>query len=434
MIFESTDICVTAEHGTATLWLDFPGEPANALDLDRLRSLDAAIAAVEASPFIRVLVVRSAKPAGFCAGLHPRAILSLTTQADRGAFAWVGQQVFQRLANLRATTVAFIDGPCLGAGLELALACDHRLCLCRPATHLGFPDAPAGIVPGFGGSIRLRAKVGRRAAHELITSGATISGREARAIGLVDHAFCERRGKIELRTFLDAIERRGPRCKGSPDCEGFAEERRHFAASLGAASARAAARRHLVRLRPPRLSPAPINPIPPFPAVVGLVGEDRFHSDLGATAAMHGHRIVVLGSGARVFAGIAAAQARGFLTPLEADQARNRVTVSASCGPFAEAGVVFAAPAALIEELADVVSSTCLLVLCGGNAPEDFPSPRRVIGIRPSGEAVSIDRFAETDSDTVASLAAWLKQMAPAFTPNIREASAPAATRELAAA
>jgi enoyl-CoA hydratase/carnithine racemase len=111
MIFESTDIRVTAEHGTATLWLDFPGEPVNALDLDRLRSIDAAIAAVEASPFIDVLVVRSAKPAGFCAGIHPRAILSLTSAADRAAFAWVGQQVLQRLANVRAASVAFIVGP-----------------------------------------------------------------------------------------------------------------------------------------------------------------------------------------------------------------------------------------------------------------------------------------------------------------------------------
>jgi enoyl-CoA hydratase/carnithine racemase len=434
MIFESTDIRVTAEHGTATLWLDFPGEPVNALDLDRLRSIDAAIAAVEASPFIQVLVVRSAKPAGFCAGLHPRAVLSLANQADRAAFAWVGQQVFQRLANLRAATIAFIDGPCLGAGLELALACDHRLCLCRPTTHLGFPDAPAGIVPGFGGSVRLRARIGRRAAHELLTSEMTLSGREARAIGLVDHAFCERRGKIELRTFLDVIERRGPRSKRSPECEGFAEERRHFAASLAAVSARAAARRHLARLQPPRLFPAAINPVPPFPAAVGLVGDNPFASDLAATAAMHGHRVAVLGSGARVFAAIAAAQARGFLTPLEAEQARGRVMQTNSTEALAEAGVVFAAPAESIDELADVLNSTCLLVLCGGDAPDDFPSPRRVIGMQTSGNQVSIDRFAETDSDAVAALAVWLNQMAPAFILSIREASVPAATRELAAA
>jgi hypothetical protein len=261
----------------------------------------------------------------------------------------------------------------------------------------------------------------------------TLSGREARAIGLVDHAFCERRGKIELRSFLDILERRDPPGKRSPECEGFAEERRHFAASLGNSSARAAARRHLARLRPPRVFPPPINPVPRFPAVIGLVGSSPFASDLGATATMHGHRVVILGSGARVFAAIAAAQARGFLTPLEADQARNRVMFTNSIEAMTEAGVVFAAPGENIEELADVVSSTCLLVLCG-EAPEDFPSSRRVVGIQSSVNEVSIDRFAETDSDAVAALAAWLNQMAPGAAVSIREAGVPAATRELAAA
>ena len=434
MIFESTHVRVTVEHNTATLWLDFPGEPVNALDLNRLGAIDAAIAAVEASPFIDVLVVRSAKPAGFGVGLHPQAVLSLENEADRAAFSWVGQQVFQRVASLRADTIAFIDGPCLGAGLELALACDYRLCLCRPTTHLGFPDAPAGIVAGFGGTVRLRAKIGGRAAREFLASGATLSGREACAIGLVDHAFCERRGKIELRTFLDAIERRGSRVRQSPELAGFAEERRRFAHLIGVPSARTAARRHLARLRPPRLSPGPVNPIPPFPAVVGLLGDDAFASNLCARAAMHGHRVVLAGSGAGVSAAIDAAQSRGFLTPLEAEQARNRVAVADSAESFAEAGVVFVAPGESVEPLADVVSPTGLLVLCGDFSPDDFPSPRRVIGIQSSGNSVSIDRFAETDSDTVASLAAWLRQMAPAFTLSIREAVVPGATRELVAA
>ena len=68
MLFESAHVRVTAEHGTATLWLAFPGEPVNALDLARLRDLDAALAVVGTNPFVRILVVRSAKPAGFCAG------------------------------------------------------------------------------------------------------------------------------------------------------------------------------------------------------------------------------------------------------------------------------------------------------------------------------------------------------------------------------
>src|SRR5438105_2753612 len=118
MLFESAHIQIAAERGTATLWLGFPGEPVNALDLARLRELDATFAAVEANPFVRILVIRSAKPAGFCAGVHPAALASLATEADRAAFAWYGQQVLGRLARLPFTTLAFIDGPCLSAGLE----------------------------------------------------------------------------------------------------------------------------------------------------------------------------------------------------------------------------------------------------------------------------------------------------------------------------
>ena len=133
--------------------------------------------------------------------------------------------VFARLAALPTTTVAFIDGPCLGAGLELALACDHRLCLAKLTTHLGFPDR---VPPCFGGTSRLEARLGRSRAKRFLDSGRTLSGREAQTLGLVDLAFCERRAKIELRTFLDELER-APRVKLSRELVGLAEERRVFA-------------------------------------------------------------------------------------------------------------------------------------------------------------------------------------------------------------
>ena len=87
MLFESPYVRVAAEYGTATLWLGLPGDPPNALDLARLRDIDAALAAVEQTPFLDILVVRSANPAGFCAGLRAEALASLPTPADRAAFA-----------------------------------------------------------------------------------------------------------------------------------------------------------------------------------------------------------------------------------------------------------------------------------------------------------------------------------------------------------
>jgi enoyl-CoA hydratase/carnithine racemase len=417
MLFRSDHVRVSAEFGTATLWLDFPGEPVNALDLARLRELDAALAAVEANPSVNILVVRSAKPAGCCAGIHPEALASLTTAADRAAFAWVGQQVFTRLATLSAVTVAFLDGPCLGAGLELALACDHRLVLCRPTTHLGFPAAPHGIPPCFGGTVRLRKQLGRRAADQLLASGRTLSGREARALGLVDHAFCERRGKIELRTFLDALERRGPRPKPGLELVGFADERRALARALDAA----AVARQLEALRPLRVFPEPANPVPPFPAVVGLLGEDDDASRLAAEAALRGSEVVASGSAAGVLAGIAVALARGFVTPLEAEQTRGRVTVSQSLAGFDRAGLVLAAEGERLDELAEVVRPRCVVAVRGASPPVGFPHPRRVIGLNLDVGAVLL-RGPGTDSDTVAAVAVWLTPFG--FTPRVENATA----------
>lgn len=220
MLFESAHLRITAEYGVATLWLAFPGAPVNALDYARLSELDAALASIEGNPFVNALVVRSAKPAGFCAGLHP----SVAQIEDRAAFARHGQRVFARLSSLSFATVAFVEGECLGAGFELALACDYRLCLASPDAPIGFPG---GIVC-FGGSQRVRSKLGRKC-EAWIASGRTLSAREARDVGLVDRAFCARRAKIELRTFLDELER-NPRVpvRRSSDA-GLAEERRAFA-------------------------------------------------------------------------------------------------------------------------------------------------------------------------------------------------------------
>src|SRR4051794_25719058 len=104
MLFESAHIRVTAEYGVGTLWLAFPADPVNALDAIRLRELDSALTAIETNPFLNTLVVRSAKPAGFCAGLHA----DVAEVTDRAAFASLGQRVFARLSALPFTTVAFI--------------------------------------------------------------------------------------------------------------------------------------------------------------------------------------------------------------------------------------------------------------------------------------------------------------------------------------
>jgi enoyl-CoA hydratase len=390
MVFESSHLRVTAEHGTATLWLGFPGEPANALNLTRLRELDAAIQAI-AARHMNVLVVRSAIPAGFCAGIHQDALASLAHPSERATFAWYGQQVFDRLARLDAVSVAFIEGPCLGAGLELALACDHRVCVATPLTHLGFPDRFAC----FGGSARLRHIGGKRAA-ELLTSGQTLSGREARALGLVDVACCERRARIELRTFLDRLEMRPVKPRAA-ELLGLAAERRVFGALEPGVNA---------GLISPRLAGGT-----PLPDVIGLLGDDPSAAHIAAEVALRGGSVVVCGNRAAVFAGIETALARGFVTPLEAEQTRQRVRASDTLDGFDRAGLIFAAETCDPFRLAAVVRMRAVVCLVGsGAAPLPFPFPRRVVRMSFSeGNRVAIIPNSATEPETLTTLAAWLR-------------------------
>lgn len=411
MFFESPHIRVTAEHGTATLWLRFRGEPINALDLDRLRELDAALQAVDATPAVRVLVLRSGVPGGFCVGLHPEAAASLTTNADAAAFAWYGQRVADRLANMKAATVAFIDGACLGTGLELSLACDYRLALANIAVPLGFTHAPC-----LGGSIRLPRLVGQTAANKLIQSNVKLSAREAKWLGLVDHAFCERRAKIELRTFLDRLERNPRKHIHVFADEGFAVER--------AAFGRALAEERTRRNRPEPKLPPLHNPIALLPEVVGILSEEPALHRFGAELAVRGRRVLVSDAEATK-RHIVIAQRRGFLTPLEMEQTLGRITVVERMNVLLDAGLVFTSNA---ESLAPHVRPRCVIAACMGLRParQVCSHPRRVIGVRFVNHSITeLHPTPHTDNDTLAALCTWLKPLG--FTTHILPRTIPLA-------
>lgn len=403
MLFESRHITVTADHGTATLAFGFGGRPVNALNLAHLRELDAALTAIAACPAVAVLVIRSALPDGFCAGLRPETLSSLTHPADRSAFAWYGQRVFDQLARLDAVSVAYIDGPCIGAGFELALACDHRVCVARPDTLFGFPDR----FTCFGGTCRLRHRAGRWGIT-LLESGQALSSREAERFGLVDVTCCERRAKIELRTFLDRLEARPVKRHRTTNLDGLAAERRAFS----------------IRSQPVMVA-APqretINPVQPFPAVIGLMGNDSVVERLAADSAIRGGSVVVCGNRSGVFAGIATATERGFVTPLEAEQAWLRVRASDTFDGFDHARLVFVAPGQNPFRLvAAIRPRTVVCVVCptgsGPLAPPTgpavpFPFPRRLLRISfCAPDRVALFPDTATDPDVLATVAAWLKR------------------------
>src|SRR5262249_51607235 len=113
-------------RGVATVALDVRDSPMNVFNDEVAAELSAVIEKLEKEP-PRLVVFRSAKPSGFLAGADVRQIRRLTNDDEVRAVLLAGQQLFDRVERLPCPTVAVIHGPCLGGGLEFALACRHRV-------------------------------------------------------------------------------------------------------------------------------------------------------------------------------------------------------------------------------------------------------------------------------------------------------------------
>jgi 3-hydroxyacyl-CoA dehydrogenase/enoyl-CoA hydratase/3-hydroxybutyryl-CoA epimerase len=181
MLLETANLRLSTQYRVATLTID-AAELSRQVWLD----LDAALDVVERLPGLDVLVLRTA-----ACGL-----------AEARPHTATGQRVSDRLAALDPTTVAFLDGPWLGAPVELALACDYRVASGGPKTRLGFPGLRAGVTPKCGGTVRLPRLIGLRRALDLFLTGRKLSAAQALSIGLVDRAFGPRLADVHLAAFI----------------------------------------------------------------------------------------------------------------------------------------------------------------------------------------------------------------------------------------
>ena len=128
----------------------------------------------------------SGKPDSFIAGADIEVFTALTTESAAERLSFEGQEMVNRVETLSKPVVAAIHGACLGAGLELALACHYRVATDHPKTQLGLPEVQLGLIPGAGGCQRLPRLIGARAALDMILTGKSERGAKALRLGLVD--------------------------------------------------------------------------------------------------------------------------------------------------------------------------------------------------------------------------------------------------------
>ena len=208
-------------------WLKFDkgGASTNVLSGGVMRELDLRLTELEAMAPAGV-VVHSGKPSGFIAGADIKEFTTLTSPDQAYALIRGGQQVLERLEALPCPTVAVINGFALGGGLELALACRHRIALDDEKVQLGLPEVKLGIHPGFGGTVRSIRLAGVQAAMELMLTGRSLDAKRAQRTGLVDAVVAEADWRAAAVAMLgrDAPQHRPPlsaRMLGWPLLRGF---------------------------------------------------------------------------------------------------------------------------------------------------------------------------------------------------------------------
>ncbi len=172
------------------LWveIDWKERPVNALSRATLAELSQLLADIRRNSSTRAVVFKSGKSGNFIAGADVTEFQKLKSADEAREFVELGQQVFDDLASLTVPTVALISGACLGGGLEFALACRYRIADEGRKTQLGLPEVKLGIVPGWGGTIRLPRAVGFMEAVPMLLTGKTLNARQAARKGLVHDA------------------------------------------------------------------------------------------------------------------------------------------------------------------------------------------------------------------------------------------------------
>ena len=213
------------------LIFDRPDSGANIFDAATLDELNEHLDFVENDASLRGLIVTSAKKSIFVAGADLKTLLQQAQAGGMRAFIAKGQQVFNRLAELKIPTVAAIHGASAGGGYEVALACDYRVATDDAATRIGLPETTLGLIPAWGGCTRLPRVIGAEKAAEVILKGKLYSAQEALKLGLIDeisprdqlldHArkkISEGKRKMEGRTSASPAsqELRSPKTHGNP--------------------------------------------------------------------------------------------------------------------------------------------------------------------------------------------------------------------------
>lgn len=216
----------------------------NALSVKVLNELKEFLSSLKNSTDYKTkgIIFTGAGDRAFIAGADIKGMNSMSV--DEGeAFGGLGQEVTTLFEEVPVPVIACVNGFALGGGCELAMACDYIFA--TKSAVFGQPEVNLGLIPGFGGCVRLFRRIGIGLAKELIYTGRNVKADEALRIGLVNQVFETKEALIKgAEESLAMIQTKSPFavtvCKetinaadGRTTIEGLAEEKKAFRKVFG---------------------------------------------------------------------------------------------------------------------------------------------------------------------------------------------------------
>lgn len=176
----SPDVRYARDGHVAVLTLDRPGA-LNALSRALMDEAAARLDEAAADETVRAVVLTGAGRA-FCAGADIGELQDIAGGDILAPGSFPGR-LFDVLTRFRKPLIAAVEGPALGGGCELALACD--ITIAGETARFGLPEVTLGVIPGAGGTQRLMTAIGKPRAMRMLLSGEPVTSTEALAAGLV---------------------------------------------------------------------------------------------------------------------------------------------------------------------------------------------------------------------------------------------------------
>ena len=203
---EDTFVRVDVDDRIATITIDRQ-DKLNALNPQVVGQLDRAFESVRSDPDVGGVILTGAGNKAFVAGADIGVLAEMDSltgvQVSRD-----GQEVLRRIETFPKPVVAAVGGYALGGGCELAIACHLRIA--SENARFGLPEVGLGIIPGYGGTVRLTRLIGLGRALEMVLTGEMVDGARAAELGLANAVVPPDELMSFSRAFLGKILEKGP--------------------------------------------------------------------------------------------------------------------------------------------------------------------------------------------------------------------------------